>query len=272
LADLSHAWLVGGDLERAAVVAARAVAAAGPGAPVEVGFVDLVLRSDIATRSRRGLDRIEEELGPVLAHMPFFAQAWRAQLLLAAGRRDEVEVIWRTLAPHVTAMPEAPVEWLIAVAGFARIAVALHDRAAARELYALLQPVDGFQSVGDAQTPVGGPVSLLLGQLALLLEEPQSAGAHFRDAVREADALGDVHHARLARVALRGRTDRGEPLSPREREIARLIAEGESNRSIGAALHLSVRTVESHVSHILTKLGLDSRTAIVRWYLRSRQD
>jgi non-specific serine/threonine protein kinase len=54
-------------------------------------------------------------------------------------------------------------------------------------------------------------------------------------------------------------------LSARELEVARLVADGLSNPAIAAALFVSVATVKTHVSHILAKLGLDSRTQLARW-------
>ena len=57
-------------------------------------------------------------------------------------------------------------------------------------------------------------------------------------------------------------------LSRRELEVLRLLAEGRSNRSLAGALSLSERTVENHVFHILTKLGLESRTAAATWAIR----
>ncbi|MER5181061.1 LuxR C-terminal-related transcriptional regulator [Streptomyces sp. NPDC002896] len=54
-------------------------------------------------------------------------------------------------------------------------------------------------------------------------------------------------------------------LTPREREVASLLAEGLSNRSIATKLVLSPRTVEVHVQHILTKLGFRSRTEAGVW-------
>jgi non-specific serine/threonine protein kinase len=54
-------------------------------------------------------------------------------------------------------------------------------------------------------------------------------------------------------------------LSERETEIARLVAHGLSNKAIAAHLHLSVRTVESHVRHALAKAGLANRTQLATW-------
>jgi DNA-binding NarL/FixJ family response regulator len=72
----------------------------------------------------------------------------------------------------------------------------------------------------------------------------------------------------------RGRDPVGE-LTDREREILALMAEGRSNQAIGERLYLSSRTVETHVAHIFTKLGLPlstddhRRVLAVLAYLRS---
>ena len=54
-------------------------------------------------------------------------------------------------------------------------------------------------------------------------------------------------------------------LSARELEVVHLVAEGLPNKAIAAHLHLSVRTVESHVRHVLTKAGLNNRTQLATW-------
>ncbi len=57
------------------------------------------------------------------------------------------------------------------------------------------------------------------------------------------------------------------PLTAREREVAALIARGQTNRAIAARLVISERTADTHVQHILNKLGLDSRAQIAAWVM-----
>ena len=63
-----------------------------------------------------------------------------------------------------------------------------------------------------------------------------------------------------------------QPVSPREQEIAALIARGLRDREIAAALVLSERTVHAHVRHLLAKLGLASRGQIAAWVADGRED
>jgi DNA-binding NarL/FixJ family response regulator len=59
-----------------------------------------------------------------------------------------------------------------------------------------------------------------------------------------------------------------DPLSHRESEVLKLIAEGMTSREIGAVLHISDKTVERHRSNILDKLGLRDRVALTRYAIR----
>jgi predicted ATPase/DNA-binding CsgD family transcriptional regulator len=65
--------------------------------------------------------------------------------------------------------------------------------------------------------------------------------------------------------------DPWEPLTKRERDIARLVAEGLANREIAARLVIAKRTVETHVEHILAKLDFSSRVQIAAWAAERRQ-
>ena len=51
-----------------------------------------------------------------------------------------------------------------------------------------------------------------------------------------------------------------EPLTDRETDVLRLLAQGKSNKEIAQALHIAEQTVKTHVSHILDKLDVPSRT------------
>jgi DNA-binding NarL/FixJ family response regulator len=76
------------------------------------------------------------------------------------------------------------------------------------------------------------------------------------DAFRAGDRVGGDHEL--------------DELTPREREVLQLIARGYRYKEIAARLHLSVKTVEAHVSSVLRKLQLSSRHELTRWAAERR--
>jgi DNA-binding NarL/FixJ family response regulator len=74
--------------------------------------------------------------------------------------------------------------------------------------------------------------------------------------------------ARLLADSVRNPRRPGESLTPREREVLVLVAQGASNRQIAETLVVSERTARTHVSAILSKLGLVSRTQAALWAVR----
>ncbi|MCW2527190.1 MAG: putative two-component system response regulator [Pseudonocardiales bacterium] len=85
-------------------------------------------------------------------------------------------------------------------------------------------------------------------------------------------AAGQMHLdptvARLLTESIRRPRPPENNLTPREREVLSLIADGCSNRQIATALVVSERTARTHVSAILSKLGLVSRTQAALWAVR----
>ena len=66
-------------------------------------------------------------------------------------------------------------------------------------------------------------------------------------------------------LAIRERIKELDQLIEREQEVLRLIARGYTYREIATRLHLSVKTIESHVSSVLRKLQLSNRHQLTAW-------
>ena len=107
--------------------------------------------------------------------------------------------------------------------------------------------------------------ALASGAIGYVLKE--AADTELVEAVRRAAAgEGYLKPGLGARVAA-APTRPPDNLSQRELEVLRLIALGHTNAEIAGQLYLSVRTVETHRSHIQQKLRLDSRSELVRYAL-----
>lgn len=63
--------------------------------------------------------------------------------------------------------------------------------------------------------------------------------------------------------------DRFNDLSAREKDVLRLIAKGLTNQEIAQRLFISPHTVKNHVSHIYQKIGMDDRTKVALWAIRT---
>ncbi len=61
----------------------------------------------------------------------------------------------------------------------------------------------------------------------------------------------------------------GTPLTPREREVLQLLAEGRTNKEVAAALGIGLKTVETHRMNLMAKLGLHSVVDLVRYAIRN---
>jgi non-specific serine/threonine protein kinase len=96
-------------------------------------------------------------------------------------------------------------------------------------------------------------------------------GAAFAAAYRSgqqaaADNPGQVIPELDQDLPVRAKPGPATALTPREREVAELVAQGMSNREIAEKLVVAIRTAESHVENILRKLQFTSRAQVAVWY------
>ncbi|MFF5233409.1 ATP-binding protein [Dactylosporangium sp. NPDC000521] len=293
-----------GRLDRAAELVAEGQECGRRAGHEAADFFHLIYAEALAQLTGEGYEPVEQAVRAFTERGPYLARTWHANVLLHMGRIDEVRAIWPSLVPHLGAFPQHAREWIVAMAGVADVCIALGDRETGAWVYAQLVAFADRQVIADPLAPGYGPLALPLGRLARLLGDAKAAVEHLRSALAAGLAMGfapstGYAHLELARTAL----DQGDraaarahldaagdlarrlgltplwaaveavasppaasPLTPREEEVAALVAEGLSNRQIAERLYLSARTVENHVTHILVKLGFESRARIASWH------
>jgi ATP/maltotriose-dependent transcriptional regulator MalT len=167
----------------------------------------------------------------------------------------------RAAADELTAMArptDAP--YLRALAAHAAGTVQLAAGDAPGALTTLRQAWMDWQEIGAPWE--GARVRVLLGQACRALSDDEGARLEFVAAERVFLRLGarpDL--ARLNAVRSPSGAWSPGPLTARERQVLALVATGMTNRAIATALAISERTVDRHVSNILSKLDLPSRSA-----------
>jgi DNA-binding NarL/FixJ family response regulator len=153
----------------------------------------------------------------------------------------------------------------------------------------LLMPnMDGVTAIGrikaeQPETEIVTMTSFIEEEQVTAALEAGASGYVLKDAEAEevAQAIraahaGEVHLdpqvARLLAQRMRAKKDPEpvEPLTEREKDVMRLLAQGMSNKEIGARLFITERTARTYVSNILGKLGLASRTQAALWAVEHR--
>jgi len=131
--------------------------------------------------------------------------------------------------------------------------------------------------------PTTAVIILSMHSSAELIQEALRAGARgyllkestgdevvkaVRTVARGMRFFGDGVAGVLVEGCTHGRQSSAEPLTPREREIVRLIAAGKSNGEAAAILGLSARSVETYRLRLMQKLGLEDLPALVKFAIR----
>jgi DNA-binding CsgD family transcriptional regulator len=203
----------------------------------------------------------------------------------------------RQIAARWFATPPRSWTWFQAIAYWAQVATELGVPDPAW-LYGQLAAHAGELAIAGHIGDCGGAVDSLLAGLAWRLGRLDEAAEHAQAGLaldtrvgsqiwinRTKDLINQIAAARthartrdqIAAAACGDTVPSPQPartvtaaqdpfeLSARELEVARLVADGLSNPAIASALFISVPTVKTHVSHILAKLGLESRVQLASW-------
>ena len=203
---------------------------------------------------------------------------------------DDHELIRRGL---VSALADRP-EWsIVAEAGDGRQACELAARLTPdiAVLDLTMPELNGLEATRQirASTPKTRILIVTAHESEQLIRDVLDAGAMGyvlksdagRVLVQAIEALLDERPfftSKVARFVLEGYLRSGEDavtqaavaLSPRERQIVQLLAEGSNNKEVARALHLSVKTVETHRSNIMRKMEFGSLADLVRYAIRNK--
>jgi DNA-binding CsgD family transcriptional regulator len=179
------------------------------------------------------------------------------EIMLALGRMEDAR---RACAELRTLADMLDTDLLHAMAAQAQGAIALAEgdaMAAAGPLRAAFDAWERLEAPYEAAR-----VRVLIGLACRALGDEEASSLEFGAARLAFERLGarpDL--TRLASLAAPAAREPEHPLTARERDVLRLIALGHTNKAIAAALGLSERTIDRHVSNILGKLDVPSRTA-----------
>jgi DNA-binding CsgD family transcriptional regulator len=198
---------------------------------------------------QRACDEAADPLGRV-ALLPAFVD-----VLVASSAAAEARVACDELAATADAIGTT---MLTALAAAARGSVDLLGGAASDALPGLREAERLWQQLGAPYELAR--VRVALGQACRALGDDDSAQLELnaaRDTFRALGATPDLDRVRSLTEPL----DASGLLSQRELEVLRLVTAGNTNRGIAAELVVSEKTIERHVSNILTKLGVRSRAA-----------
>ena len=256
-----------GELERAAELAAHGRELADKEGALLAGLVAVAgvieLWSGDAAGAVDWFAAAEEKADAAEWHEPNL-RWWRAdyvEALLELGRIADAVVVLDAWERDAVRVDRA---WVLAQVARCRGLVAAAGGNVEEALATLADAVGKHEVVGDPFGRARALLALGVHQAARPTEAARSGrdrGGARRIRGARGSWLGRECSRRAGRVG--GRT-RVEGLTPAERRVAALVAEGRTNREVAAALFVAEPTVASHLSHVYAKLGVRSRTELAR--------
>jgi DNA-binding CsgD family transcriptional regulator len=223
-----------------------------------------------------GLGRVEEALvrlaelaaaGPGEGH-PFVKLVSTPELVEAAVRVSQPAAAQSALVEFERFARETAPPWMLALLARCRGLLSAGAAAERHFLEAVRLHGEGARPFDRART------ELIFGEFLRRDGRRKEARLHLRaalDAFERLDAAGWAERAR-AEVRASGETARerdpstADRLTPQERQIVRFVAEGSTNKQVAAQLFLSPRTVDHHLRNVFLKLGISSRTELIRGF------
>jgi DNA-binding CsgD family transcriptional regulator/tetratricopeptide (TPR) repeat protein len=205
---------------------------------------------------------LSEPLGDAAYLYPFLTTGTRAYLTVRDSAAAER---WCTRSSALVQLRDIPgtrpatahAQWLLQLAA--------GQTGAARLL--LEEARDGWRERDRFWDAIRATVDL--AHCAIRSRRPRDAVSLVADAREHATAAGATTLLGLV-DAIAIDSEKGGLLSPRELDVARLVADGATNRQIAERLVISPKTASSHVEHILAKLSASRRSEIAAWVTRTR--
>jgi DNA-binding CsgD family transcriptional regulator len=228
-------------------------------------------RPDEARTWYAGLPQAGSPRIPSFIALPL--ESWRAELATDLGDAATAEVSHRLLLPHAD-LHVVGGAGAITTHGSVRGPLGVAALGAGRPDVAV-RHLEGAVAANDAAGLVPWAAQARYRLAVALRQRGRGGDADAASAAARAagEAAGRIGMAplRAAAAELAAGLRDGGVLSPRETEIARLVGQGLTNRQIAATAHISERTVETHVQHVLAKLGFSGRSQIAAWVVRHEQ-
>jgi DNA-binding CsgD family transcriptional regulator/tetratricopeptide (TPR) repeat protein len=264
-----------GELDQAAACLAEAHEVFGAGAALDFNIFGLVRAAEmmlaLEQRNAAGvlatMERLDQK--PMPSGAPLLLLALVAEAQVMVGKLEQALTIAQDFMAH------APPDNAFALALGSRIK-GLAQQALGQPSEALFSLDQAMRAFAAVEMPFEAARARLEWATLVAATDTALAVPAAQESLSVFERLGARRYARrfLYKLGVRPRSTfhgrpSATPLSPREREIVQLVVEDLTNAEIAERLIISPRTVTTHLDRIYTRLGINSRTALVRYVIEA---